>query len=152
MRKTFPRNPKWYSILLNDNWCLVPTAIIVTLWIVWLVQMETGIKLFQRDDESTTSASEMLELAVTGTVFCLPVALYRYMRTFRVLATGVETSFHIISRGFSRGAYQDIRIQYIINGKSYTKRFSAYGEQADGKFTLLVNSKKPKHIAIVDSK
>lgn len=148
--KSFSRNPKWYSIILNDNWCLIPTSIMLTGWIVWLVQLQTGINLLRREDDYANTPEDMLEVAVIGTIICLPLALYRYARTRRVLFSGVETLFRVASYGPRHGAYQDIGIEYLVNGKTFTKRFSAYGNQAEGQFKLIVNPKKPKHIVIMD--
>ena len=137
----------WYSVLVADNWLLIVSGVILVSWITWLIQVLSGVNLFNKH---SINADTTLRVAVVNTMICLPIAIYRYLRTHGVLYYGVDTPFRVMSVGLAKAQFQDVRIEYEVCGKLYRKRLTVTRDQVNGNFILIVNPNKPKHIVIKD--
>lgn len=95
---------------------------------------------------STEFGSGLLYIAALITIFGMPYAVLRTLKTWRLLRVGVDVPWRIIENiatDIENDIYK-VRVQYSYNGKTYTKKKNLNHEESSGRYRLTLNPRRPK--------
>ncbi len=150
-RPAIAKTTAWWDVVRADLWCAFACGVVALVWIGFLATALFGIDLLRRphayqEASDKPTAWGMFIFALSFTVVLLPFAVFRFVRTRRLLSFGVEVPFDVVKYGRYRSDMQDVTLEYLVNGKNFRKKLTIDADWAENGFRLLIDPEYPKRV------